>query len=122
RQAYRLAHWRLAGPQINYRRFFDINSLAGLRVEDDQIFREVHARIGRLIADGALAGLRLDHIDGLSDPAGYCGRLRRMVTRLRPPTDRPFPVYVEKILGEGERLPGFDGVDGTTGYEWLNVI
>src|SRR6202040_3955458 len=63
-----------------------------------------------------------DHIDGLADPAGYCGRLRRMGTRLGPPTDRPFPVYVEKILGEGERLPGFDGVDGTTGYEWLNVI
>jgi (1->4)-alpha-D-glucan 1-alpha-D-glucosylmutase len=122
RQAYRPAHWRLAGTQINYRRFFDINSLAGLRVEDEQTFGAVHARIARLVADGSLAGLRLDHIDGLADPAGYCGRLRRMVTRLRPPADRPFPVYVEKILGEGERLPGFDGVDGTTGYEWLNVI
>jgi (1->4)-alpha-D-glucan 1-alpha-D-glucosylmutase len=122
RQAYRLAHWRLAGTLINYRRFFDINSLAGLRVEDEATFAAVHARIAPLIAHGAIDGLRLDHIDGLADPAGYCARLRDMVARLRPPSEHPFPILVEKILGEGEPLPPFPGVTGTTGYEWLNVI
>jgi (1->4)-alpha-D-glucan 1-alpha-D-glucosylmutase len=122
RQAYRLAHWRLAGTQINYRRFFDINSLAGLRVEDEATFAAVHARIAPLIEQGAIDGLRLDHIDGLADPAGYCARLRDMVARLRPPSEHPFPILVEKILGEGEPLPPFPGVTGTTGYEWLNVI
>jgi (1->4)-alpha-D-glucan 1-alpha-D-glucosylmutase len=121
RQHYRLAHWRLASREINYRRFFDINTLAGLRVEDDEVFSALHARILPLIAEDAISGLRLDHIDGLADPAGYCRRLQEAVAQVRPRSDH-FPVLVEKILGEGERLPGFDGVDGTTGYEWLNVI
>jgi len=121
-QAFRLAHWRLASTQIDYRRFFDINSLAGLRIENARTFDAVHARIAPLIAAGAIAGLRLDHIDGLADPAGYCRRLRALIERLRPNADPPFPVFVEKILGEGERPPALDGVDGTTGYEWLNTI
>ena len=121
-QAFRLAHWRLASEQINYRRFFDINSLAGLRVEDARTFDAVHARIASLIAAGAIAGLRLDHIDGLADPAGYCRRLQDLVKRVRPGADPWFPVFVEKILGEGEAPPSLAGVDGTTGYEWLNVI
>jgi (1->4)-alpha-D-glucan 1-alpha-D-glucosylmutase len=122
RQAFRLADWRLASTQINYRRFFDINALAGLRVEDARTFDAVHARIAPLIADGTLAGLRLDHIDGLADPAGYCRRLSELIAGLRPNAEEPFRIFVEKILGEGERLPPLDGVDGTTGYEWLNVV
>jgi (1->4)-alpha-D-glucan 1-alpha-D-glucosylmutase len=122
RQAFRLAHWRLASAQINYRRFFDINSLAGLRIEDDRTFDAAHARIAPLISAGALSGLRLDHVDGLADPAGYCGRLRELISRLRPDADQPFRVFIEKIMCEGEPLPRFGGVDGTTGYEWLNVI
>jgi (1->4)-alpha-D-glucan 1-alpha-D-glucosylmutase len=121
-QAYRLAYWRLAGTQTNYRRFFDINSLAGLRIEDERTFEEVHARIAPLIADGAISGLRLDHIDGLADPAGYCRRLRDLIVRLRPAGAPPFPVFVEKILAEGEPMPCLPGVQGTTGYEWLNLI
>ncbi|HEX4556437.1 MAG TPA: malto-oligosyltrehalose synthase [Xanthobacteraceae bacterium] len=122
RQAYRLADWRLANQQINYRRFFDINTLAGLRIEDSGTFEKLHARIASLIADGAVTGLRLDHIDGLSDPAGYCARLHDLVGRLRPEAPEPFYVLIEKILGEDERLPRFDNVAGTTGYEWLNVV
>ena len=122
RQAYRVAHWRLASTQINYRRFFDISTLAGLRVEHPGTFKELHARIAPLIASGTLTGLRLDHIDGLSDPAAYCVGLRDMIAGLRPNDGAPFGVVVEKILGEGERLPRLAGVDGTTGYEWLNVI
>ena len=121
RQFWRLAHWRLASREINYRRFFDVSTLAGLRVEDEGVFRELHARIAALIREGALDGLRIDHIDGLTDPAGYCRRLCAMIRELQP-KGRPFHVFVEKILGEDERLPGFDGVEGTTGYEWLNVI
>jgi (1->4)-alpha-D-glucan 1-alpha-D-glucosylmutase len=122
RQAYRLAHWRLANRLINYRRFFDINTLAGLRIEDLGTFEKLHARMAPLIASGAVTGLRLDHIDGLSDPAGYCARLHELVARLRPDARAPFYVLIEKILGENERLPSFDNVAGTTGYEWLNVI
>jgi (1->4)-alpha-D-glucan 1-alpha-D-glucosylmutase len=122
RQVYRLAHWRLASSQINYRRFFDINSLAGLSVEDEATFEALHARIGLLVRDGALAGLRLDHIDGLSDPAAYCQRLQKLIAGLQPQGAPSFQVYVEKILGEGERLPAWAGIDGTTGYEWLNVM
>jgi (1->4)-alpha-D-glucan 1-alpha-D-glucosylmutase len=122
RQAYRLADWRLANQQINYRRFFDINTLAGLRIEDPGTFEKLHARIASLIADGAVAGLRLDHVDGLSDPAGYCARLHDLVALLRPEVCEPFYVLIEKILGENEGLPRFENVAGTTGYEWLNVI
>jgi (1->4)-alpha-D-glucan 1-alpha-D-glucosylmutase len=120
-QAYRPAHWRLATTQVRYRRFFDINTLAGLRVENERTFRELHARIAALIAQGVVDGLRLDHIDGLADPAGYCHRLQAVVAN-RPDATTPFYVVVEKILAEGERLPAFEGVAGTTGYEWLNVI
>ena len=121
RQAFRLAHWRLAGREINYRRFFDINSLAGLRVEDESVFRDAHARVAALVANGDLDGLRTDHIDGLSDPARYFHRLQEIAAR-RPKTGDPLCIVAEKILGEDEWLPPFEGVAGTTGYEWLNVI
>src|SRR6185312_8240154 len=78
RQHYKLGHWRLASSDINYRRFFDVNALAGLRVEDAGTFEAVHRLVKRLIAEGRLQGLRLDHIDGLRDPAQYCQRLRRL--------------------------------------------
>ena len=79
RQHYRLAQWRLASSDINYRRFFDINTLAGLRIEDAGTFTAIHRLVKRLIAAGQLQGLRLDHIDGLRDPAQYFQRLRRLV-------------------------------------------
>jgi (1->4)-alpha-D-glucan 1-alpha-D-glucosylmutase len=122
RQHYRLAYWRLAGSEINYRRFFDINSLAGLRVEDAGTFAAMHGLVRRLIAAGCLHGLRLDHIDGLRDPHQYFRRLQRLIDVEKPPGKSPFYVIVEKILADGERLPRFAGVCGTTGYEWLNVI
>ena len=122
RQHYRLAYWRLAGSDINYRRFFDVNTLAGLRVEDAGAFPAIHALIGRLIAKGCLHGLRLDHIDGLRDPHQYFRRLQRLIDVETPSGSRRFYVIAEKILADGERFPRFAGVAGTTGYEWLNVI
>ena len=82
RQHYKLAYWRLAASDINYRRFFDVNDLAGLRVEDAATFERTHRLIRRLIAEDKIQGLRLDHIDGLRDPAQYCQRLQRLVRLL----------------------------------------
>ncbi len=108
---------------INYRRFFDINELAGLRVEDARTFREMHELVARLIAADQLQGLRLDHIDGLLDPMQYTRRLQQLIRHIRGGERRkPFYVVVEKILAEGEAMPAFPGVAGTTGYEWLNTI
>ena len=121
RQHYKLGHWRLASSDINYRRFFDINTLAGLRVENAMTFEAAHRLVRQLIAEGKLHGLRLDHIDGLRDPAQYFQRLRRLVREARNAAG-PFYVAIEKILGEGEKLHSFAGVHGTTGYEWMNAI
>jgi (1->4)-alpha-D-glucan 1-alpha-D-glucosylmutase len=122
RQHYKLGHWRLASSDINYRRFFDVNSLAGLRVEDAGTFDAVHSLVRKLIAEDRIQGLRLDHIDGLRDPAQYFQRLRRLVRDAQGNIVRPFYMVIEKILGEHEKLQAFAGVHGTTGYEWLNVI
>jgi len=132
RQHYKLGHWRLASSDINYRRFFDVNTLAGLRVEDAGTFEAAHRLVRTLIADGRLQGLRLDHIDGLRDPAQYFVRLRRLVREAQGGDPKPFDskpfgsksfyVVVEKILGEEEKLHTFAGVHGTTGYEWMNVL
>jgi (1->4)-alpha-D-glucan 1-alpha-D-glucosylmutase len=122
RQHYKLGHWRLASSDINYRRFFDINTLAGLRVEDAGTFEAIHRLVKRLIAEGKLQGLRLDHIDGLRDPVQYFQRLRRRVREAHGGPGQPFYVVIEKILGEHEKLPSFAGVHGTTGYEWMNAI
>jgi len=122
RQHYRLGHWRLASSDINYRRFFDVNTLAGLRVEDAGTFAAVHRLVRRLIAENRLQGLRLDHIDGLRDPVQYFQRLRRLIRDAQGTHGRPFYMVVEKILGEHEKLHAFSGVHGTTGYEWLNAI
>ncbi|MFC0240070.1 malto-oligosyltrehalose synthase [Rhodopseudomonas telluris] len=122
RQHYRLGHWQLATSEINYRRFFDVNTLAGLRVEDAATFEAIHQLVKRLVAEGHLQGLRLDHIDGLRDPAQYFQRLRKLTRDAQGPAATPLYMVIEKILGEGEKLPRFAGVHGTTGYEWLNVI
>jgi len=124
RQNYRLAYWRVAFSAVNYRRFFDISDLAGIRPEDTATFRAMHSLVGRLIAEDRLQGLRLDHIDGLRDPAQYTLRLERLVRKLRREAGLPpqFYIIVEKILGIGEPMPRLPGVVGTTGYEWLNVI
>jgi (1->4)-alpha-D-glucan 1-alpha-D-glucosylmutase len=122
RQHYKLGHWRLASSDINYRRFFDVNSLAGLRVEDVTTFNVVHRLVRRLIEEGKLQGLRLDHIDGLRDPVQYFQRLSRLIRQAGGKSARSFYVVVEKILGEHEGLRPFAGVEGTTGYETLNTI
>ena len=120
RQSYRLASWRTAADDINWRRFFDVNELGGLRVERPAVFEATHAKIFELVAEGLIDGLRIDHIDGLADPRGYCRKLRRRVDSLSP--DRHLPIYVEKILGEGETLHRDWSVDGTTGYEFMNQL
>ena len=124
-QSYRLAFWRVAAEEINYRRFFDVNDLAAIRMESEPIFDAAHTLVGRLYEEGRFEALRLDHTDGLYDPSGYFEALQRT---LRPaarssaadnPDDRarPVPILVEKIVGRGEVLPSSWAVDGTTGYE-----
>ncbi|WP_247841725.1 malto-oligosyltrehalose synthase [Pseudomonas sp. MWU12-3103b] len=120
RQSYRLASWRTAADDINWRRFFDINELGGLRVERPAVFEATHGKIFQLIAEGLVDGLRIDHIDGLADPRGYCRKLRRRLDLLAP--DRHLPIYVEKILGAGETLRTDWAVDGSTGYEFMNQL
>ena len=119
-QAYRLASWRTAADDINWRRFFDVNDLGGLRVERSAVFEATHGKIFELISQGLVDGLRIDHIDGLADPRGYCRKLRRRVDTLSP--ERHLPIFVEKILGEGETLREDWQVDGTTGYEFMNQV
>ena len=127
RQHFRLAWWRSANDAINWRRFFDINELAALRVEDDKVFEATHATLLRLFADGLIDGMRIDHVDGLADPAGYCRKLRGRLEALskhRPPgspVGHPYLV-VEKILGRDETLPEDWGADGTTGYDFMDQV
>lgn len=122
RQFYRLASWREAANGLNYRRFFDINQLAAIRMEDPEVFHRCHALIGRLIAEDQVHGLRLDHVDGLTDPAAYGRDLRRFVERQCPPSPGLFPIVVEKILAADERLRLDWAIDGTTGYEFTNLV
>jgi (1->4)-alpha-D-glucan 1-alpha-D-glucosylmutase len=128
-QAYRLAYWRVAAEEINYRRFFDINELAAIRMENPAVFEETHRLLFRLVKEGAVTGLRIDHVDGLYDPADYLNKLQRWARKELPTasdaTDRPLYVLVEKILGVNEELPANWPVFGTTGYEflaWLNGL
>ena len=113
-QNYRLAHWTVAGSDLAYRRFFDISTLVGLRVEDPAVFAAVHHRIVGWLADGTIDGVRVDHVDGLRDPEGYLIRLREHA--------EDGWIVVEKILGAGERLPETWPIDGTTGYEWMELV
>jgi len=119
RQAYRLAHWRLASESINYRRFFDIGGLVGVRVEEPRVFDATHALALRLLRDGAVTGLRIDHIDGLLDPQGYLERLRSSMAG--GAGDGAY-VVAEKILSGEERLPAAWSIDGTTGYEFTAAL
>ncbi len=123
-QNYRLAYWRVASEQINYRRFFDINDLAALRMEDPRVFAWAHAQLFDLATQGRVDGVRLDHTDGLYDPVGYFGQLQDWAAAaLDRPTreEGPLPIYVvaEKILEPGEALPESWPIHGTTGYDFL---
>jgi (1->4)-alpha-D-glucan 1-alpha-D-glucosylmutase len=127
RQHYRLAFWKLASDMVNYRRFFDINELAGLRIERTAVFEDVHKTIFRLYAEGLIDGLRCDHVDGLADPRRYCRQLRHRLDKLRlqrppgAPRDGAYLV-VEKILAEDESLRLDWRTDGTTGYEFMDQV
>lgn len=149
-QVYRLAHWRVSGEEINYRRFFDVNDLIGLRMENPRVFAATHELLRRLLADGIIQGLRIDHCDGLLNPRQYMIRLQMLYAASqcagatpRPPLaengieqevqqvfgqhdwmSRPAPLYtvVEKILQPGEDLPCEWPVDGTSGYEFTALV
>jgi (1->4)-alpha-D-glucan 1-alpha-D-glucosylmutase len=119
-QHYRLAHWRLAPDAINYRRFFDVNDLAVIRVDRREVYDRVHALVLELIGERLVDGLRLDHIDGLKDPAGYLERLQTDASAAAG--HKPFYLLVEKILGPDESLRRDWPVAGTTGYEFTNLL
>jgi len=113
-QHYRLSYWRSAQEQLNYRRFFTIDSLIGLRVEVPQVFEDSHRVILGLVASGSVAGLRLDHVDGLRDPVAYLRRLRSAAPDAY--------LVVEKILATDEELPDSFPVQGTTGYDFIAQV
>jgi (1->4)-alpha-D-glucan 1-alpha-D-glucosylmutase len=123
RQAYHLAHWRAAGDELNYRRFFDINGLAGLRVEDDAVFDALHERVLAWVADGRVQGLRIDHPDGMADPEAYFRRLADRCAAVREAAGRPGTgtyLVAEKILGDDESWPRDWPLHGETGYRFAN--
>ncbi len=127
RQHYRLAWWRSAPDEINWRRFFDVIDLAGLRVEEPAVFEAVHGTIFRLYEQGLIDGLRVDHVDGLADPRSYCRKLRQRLRKLaprRPPATGQGSCYlvVEKILAPGEKLATDWRTDGTSGYVFMNQV
>jgi (1->4)-alpha-D-glucan 1-alpha-D-glucosylmutase len=127
RQNFLLDWWRNAGDRINWRRFFDITQLAAVRMEVPAAFAAKHAVALRLYRDGLIDGLRIDHVDGLSDPAGYCVELRRHLDasqRQRPEGLRELRAWlvVEKILASGEHIPADWDVDGSTGYDFMNQV
>ena len=149
-QVYRLAFWRVSGEEINYRRFFDINDLVGLRMENQRVFAETHKLFRTLLAEGLISGLRIDHPDGLLNPTQYFRRLQRLFAASQclgdppqPPLaadgielevhsvfsqldsiNRQAPLYllVEKILEPGEDLPRYWAVDGSVGYDFANLV
>jgi len=150
KQAYRLAFWRVSGEEINYRRFFDINDLAGLRMENPRVFAATHRLMRRLLADGLISGLRVDHPDGLLDPLQYFMRVQRLYAASQcfgaegtmpsaadgieldvhaafgqhEVAAQKAPLYLlgEKILERGEHLPEQWPVDGTVGYDFANQV
>ena len=122
-QPYRLAYWKMALEELNYRRFFDINELVGLRVEDPRVFAERHRLILQLVRENKITGLRIDHIDGLYDPRGYLEQLQQSIGADSGRNARQnIYLVVEKILGEQESLPEDWPVAGTTGYDFTNAV
>jgi (1->4)-alpha-D-glucan 1-alpha-D-glucosylmutase len=128
-QAWRIAHWRVAGEEINYRRFFDINDLAAVRMEDPEVFEATHRFVLQLVAEGRIDGLRIDHPDGLYDPAGYFRRLQQRAAQAagidgpgESQESLPFYVVAEKIVAGHEQLPTQWAIHGTTGYRFANVV
>ncbi|MGH8047085.1 MAG: malto-oligosyltrehalose synthase [Chthoniobacterales bacterium] len=113
-QFYRLAWWKLEGEIVNYRRFFNIGTLIGIRAESTSVFESTHARVARMIKAGELDGLRVDHPDGLANPREYFERLRKLF-----PDGR---IHAEKILDSEETLPDDWPIDGTVGYEFLSKV
>lgn len=110
-QYWRLAYWKTASYEINYRRFFDINGLVALRMEDEQVFWDAHRLLGELLTEEGVDGVRIDHVDGLTDPHEYLNRLHELGAE---------HIWVEKILAPGETLPTDWPVDGATGYRFMN--
>ena len=135
KQHYRLASWRTADDDINWRRFFNVNELAAVRVEDPVVFEAVHEKIFELLQRGWIDGLRIDHVDGLANPRAYCRKLRRRAEAARSMCTATgagtgagagagtgIALYVEKILAPDERVPTSWGVSGSTGYEFMNQV
>ncbi|WP_425840063.1 malto-oligosyltrehalose synthase [Microbacterium sp. PA5] len=121
RQHWELVHWRDEAHALNYRRFFTITTLAGVRVERPEVFEASHREVLRWFRDGLADGLRIDHPDGLADPGGYLDDLERAVRGVRDDDEAPY-VVVEKILEHGETLPGWWATDGTTGYDAMAEV
>ena len=122
RQHYRLAWWRTADDELNWRRFFTVNELAGVRVGNEAVFEATHALYFRLWQEGLIDGVRIDHVDGLTDPIGYCRRLRARFDDMPRDGGVPAIVWIEKILGAGEPLATDWGVDGTSGYDFMEEV
>ncbi|HLP77787.1 MAG TPA: alpha-amylase family glycosyl hydrolase, partial [Candidatus Paceibacterota bacterium] len=121
RQHYRLACWRVGSEEINYRRFFDVTELVALRMECPEVFAASHELLFEWLEPGIVTGLRIDHPDGLRDPAQYLGRLQSKAAECLKPSG-PLYIVVEKILSGDESLPDDWPVDGTTGYDFLNRV
>ncbi len=124
-QAYRLCYWRVATDEINYRRFFDVDALAAIRVEDPAVFAAIHETVLRFVGQGWVNCLRIDHADGLLDPRQYLESLASAVREAKAAAGRaPEPVYtvIEKILAPDETLPSDWPISGTTGYDFLNLL
>ena len=113
-QFYRLSFWKVGAEEINYRRFFTVNELISMKVEEAKVFNQTHELISRLVAENKFTGVRIDHIDGLYDPAQYLARLREMLGEAY--------ITVEKILELNEDLPPNWQIQGTSGYEFLNYV
>jgi (1->4)-alpha-D-glucan 1-alpha-D-glucosylmutase len=126
KQHYRLTWWRNSADEINWRRFFEVCELAGMRIEQDDVFEATHALVFRLYGDGLIDGLRIDHIDGLADPHGYCIKLRQRLESLvaqRPSGYQTQPYLIaEKILAQHELLRPEWKLDGTTGYDFMTQV
>jgi (1->4)-alpha-D-glucan 1-alpha-D-glucosylmutase len=122
-QAYVLAYWQNVNEGINYRRFFTIADLVGVRIEDPMVFEAMHQVVFRLVERKIVTGLRIDHVDGLRDPLGYLRQLQaRTSGRQEKENEKGLYVVVEKILSANEKLPAEWPVHGTTGYEYLNAV